>query len=159
MGAGRASEVQLHIFLRNKNESGAVQFPDVPALYIEEARIEGVNHDIAFCHMCLETNYLRFGGDVKPQQNNFAGLGTVEGGSETATFESARIGVRAHIQHLKAYASSDPLSQEVVDPRFKFVTRGVAPIVEQLSGRWSADRNYGAKILDIVRQLYQSAGL
>ncbi|BAZ14930.1 cell wall hydrolase/autolysin [Calothrix sp. NIES-4071] len=159
MGSGRASEVQLHIFLRSKNESGAVQFPDIPALYIEEARIEGVNHDIAFCQMCLETDYLRFSGDIKPQQNNFAGLGTVEGGSEIAIFTSARIGVRAHIQHLKAYASSDPLSQEVVDPRFRFVTRGVAPIVEQLSGRWSADRNYGAKILDIVRQLYQSAGL
>lgn len=159
MGSGRASEVQLHIFLRSKNESGSVQFPDIPSLYIEEARIEGVNHDIAFCQMCLETDFLRFSGNIKPQQNNFAGLGTVEGGSETATFESARIGVRAHIQHLKAYASSDPLSQEVVDPRFRFVTRGVAPIVEQLSGRWSADRNYGAKILAIVRQLYQSAGL
>jgi N-acetylmuramoyl-L-alanine amidase/Mannosyl-glycoprotein endo-beta-N-acetylglucosaminidase len=159
MGSGRSSEVQLHIFLRSKNEAGSVQFPDIPSLYIEEARIEGVNHDVAFCQMCLETNYLRFSGDIKPQQNNFAGLGTVEGGSETATFESARIGVRAHIQHLKAYASSDPLSQEVVDPRFRFVTRGVAPIVEQLSGRWSADRNYGAKILAIIQQLYQSAGL
>ncbi|MBF2066916.1 MAG: N-acetylmuramoyl-L-alanine amidase [Calothrix sp. C42_A2020_038] len=159
MSNGRTKEVQLHIFLRNNNEPGSIQFPDIPKLYIEEAAIEGVNHDIAFSQMCLETNYLRFTKNIKPEQNNFAGLGTVGGGSETATFESARIGVRAHIQHLKAYASSDPLSQEVVDPRFRFVTRGVAPIVEQLSGRWSPDRNYGANILAIVRQLYQSAGL
>jgi N-acetylmuramoyl-L-alanine amidase/Mannosyl-glycoprotein endo-beta-N-acetylglucosaminidase len=158
MSVGKTSEVQLHIFLRNKNESGAVQFPDIPKLYIEEAGIEGVNHDIAFSQMCLETDYLRFSGDIKPEQNNFASLGTESGGSETAIFASARIGIRAHIQHLKAYASSDPLSQEVVDPRFRFVTRGVAPIVEQLSGRWSADQNYGAKVLAIVQQLYQSAG-
>ena len=68
--------------------------------------------------MCIETGFLRFGGDIKPEQNNFAGLGAIGGGSEAASFESARIGVRAHIQHLKAYASLEPLVQEVVDPGF-----------------------------------------
>ncbi len=159
MASGNTNVAQLQEFLQKNNQSGFEQFPDLPQLYEEEGNIEGVNYDIAFSQMCLETGFLRFGGDIKPVQNNFAGLGSVSGGDETATFESARIGVRAHIQHLKAYASLDPLVQEVVDPRFRFVTRGVAPTVEQLSGRWSADPNYGANILEIVQQLYQSAGL
>jgi len=155
---GNASEVQLQLFLRNNNQSALKEFPDIPKLYREEAAVEGINYDVAFCQMCVETGFLHFGSDIKPQQNNFAGLGTI-GGTEPASFSSARIGVRAHIQHLKAYASLEPLVQEEVDPRFRFVTRGVAPTVEQLSGRWSADSDYGAKILAMVKRLYESAGL
>ncbi|MGK7925664.1 MAG: N-acetylmuramoyl-L-alanine amidase [Spirulina sp.] len=158
MGRGHTSEVQLIMFLKANNESAIDQFPDLPKLYREEASTEGVNYDIAFAQMCLTTNFLRFGNDVKSAQNNFANLGAV-GGSGTATFPSAQIGVRAHIQHLKAYASLEPLVQDTVDPRFRFVTRGVAPLVEQLSGRWSSDPEYGAKILAILRRLYESAGL
>lgn len=156
---GNTTEVQLQIFLRNNNENALVQFPDLPKLYREEGIIEGVNHDLAFCQMCLETGFLRFGGDIKPQQNNFAGLGAIGGGTEAASFPSARIGVRAHIQHLKAYASLEPLVQQEVAPRFRFVTRGVAPSVDQLSGRWSADLDYGTKIKALFKRLYESAGL
>lgn len=156
---GNTSEGQLQAFLKINNESAITQFPDLPKLYREEATIEGINHDIAFCQMCLETGFLRFGTDIKPQQNNFAGLGAVGGGAEGASFPSARIGVRAHIQHLKAYASLEPLVQPEVDPRFRFVTRGVAPSVNQLSGRWSADLDYGIKITAIIRRLYESANL
>jgi N-acetylmuramoyl-L-alanine amidase/Mannosyl-glycoprotein endo-beta-N-acetylglucosaminidase len=159
MGSGNTSEVQMQIFLRNSNENAIVKFPDLPKLYREEAAVEGVNYDIAFCQMCLETGFLRFGGEIKSEQNNFAGLGTIGGGSEAATFMDARTGVKAHIQHLKAYASLEPLVQEVVDPRFLFVTRGVAPLIDQLSGRWSADLNYGAKITAMLKRLYESAGL
>ncbi|WP_017317480.1 hormogonium tapered terminus morphoprotein TftA [Mastigocladopsis repens] len=159
MSNGYTSEVQLQLFLRNNNESAIVQFPDLPKLYREEATIEGVNHDIAFCQMCVETGFLRFGGDIRSEQNNFAGLGAIGGGVEAASFESARIGVRAQIQHLKAYASLEPLVQEVVDPRFRFVTRGIAPSINQLSGRWAADLEYGNKILAMLKRLYESAGL
>ncbi len=159
MARGATSEVQLQIFLRDNNQNALVKFPDIPKLYREEAAIEGVNHDIAFCQMCLESGFLRFGDDISPQQNNFAGLATIGGGNEIATFPSARIGVRAHIQHLKAYASLEPLAQENVDPRFRFVTRGIAPSVTDLSGRWEADLQYGDKIIALVKRLYESAGL
>ncbi|MFP4008731.1 MAG: N-acetylmuramoyl-L-alanine amidase [Spirulinaceae cyanobacterium] len=159
MGHGNTSEVQMQMFLKNNNENALKDFPDLPKLYREEAAIEGINYDIAFCQMCLDTNFLRFDGLVKASQNNFAGLGAIGGGISGASFPSARIGVRAQIQHLKAYASLEPLVQEVVDPRFRFVTRGIAPLVEQLSGRWSADPQYGQKILAILRRLYESANL
>lgn len=159
MAHGNTSDVQLMMFLKNNNEQALAQFPDLAKIYREEASVEGVNYDIAFCQMCLETDFLRFSSGISPSQNNFAGLGSVAGSSDPASFTSARIGVRAHIQHLKAYASTEPLVQAVVDPRFLFVRRGIAPLVDQLSGRWRADPQYGAKIMALVRRLYESAGL
>jgi hypothetical protein len=158
MAQGNTSEVQLMMFLKANNETALTQFSELPKLYREEAAIEGVNYDIAFCQACVETNFLRFGGDIQASQNNFGGLGGVGTGSEAATFPSARLGVRAHVQHLKAYASLEPLVQEIVDPRFRFVPRGIAPLVGQLSGRWSADLQYGDRIIAVIRTLYESAG-
>jgi hypothetical protein len=159
MGAGNTSEVQMIMFLKSNNEAALQKFPDLPKLYREEAAIEGVSADIAFCQMCLDTSFLQFIGDIDATQNNFANLGAVGGGTTGATFPSARVGVRAHIQHLKAYASLEPLVQEVVDPRFRFVTRGIAPLIQLLSGRMSADLQYGDRLLSMVRRLYESANL
>jgi hypothetical protein len=158
MGVGKTSEVQMMMFLKANHPDALSQFPDLPKLYIEEGNIEGVNYDIAFCQMCLETNFLRFGANVAASQYNFAYLGSVNG-SEVASFPSIRVGIRAQIQHLKAYASLEPLVQEQVDPRFQFVTRGVAPKTKQLGGRWSAQLDYGDKITATLRRLYESADL
>ncbi len=155
MSSGITTEVQLMMFLRTNNPNALTVFPDIAKLYREEATVEGVNYDIAFCQMCLETNFLHFGDNIRPTQNNFGGLAAVGGDSESASFGSARIGVRAHVQHLKAYASIEPLAQELVDPRFRFVTRGIAPEVDRLSGRWTADLQYGTKITALVRRLYE----
>ncbi|MCY7277825.1 MAG: N-acetylmuramoyl-L-alanine amidase [Phormidesmis sp. CAN_BIN44] len=157
MSSGITTEASLNLFLKNNNAAALTQFPDIAKLYREEGKVEGVNYDIAFSQMCLETDFLRFGGVIKSSQNNFAGLGDVAGTPAGASFPSARIGVRAHIQLLKAYASTAPLTQESVNPRFNFVTRGVAPLVDQLSGRWAADLQYGAKITAILRRLYETA--
>ena len=161
MGSGKASEAQLNRFLRANNQGNFVsKFPDLPKLYIEEATNEGVNHDLAFCQMCLETNFLRFGGDVDPSQNNFAGIGAVGGGTKGAYFPNPRTGVKAQIQHLKAYASTDPIAKPpIVDPRFELVTRGVAPTVYDLSGRWATDPDYGTKIISILKRLYEMSGI
>lgn len=159
MGQGSTSEVQLMMFLKSNNENALTQFPELAKLYREEATIEGVNYDVAFAQACVETNFLRFGSELKPSQNNFGGLGDIAGTADAATFPSARLGVRAHVQLLKAYASLEPLVQEVVTPRFGFVTRGIAPLVGQLSGRWAADLQYGDRILAVVRRLYESANL
>ncbi|NEQ40151.1 MAG: peptidoglycan DD-metalloendopeptidase family protein [Okeania sp. SIO3I5] len=161
MGNGRAAIEELTNFLQENNSGDfANRFPDIAELYVEEAKVEGVNHDIAFCQMCLETGYLRFGGDVTPEQNNFAGIGTIGGGVQGAFFSDARIGVKAHIQHLKAYASTLAIKQlPIVDPRFDLVKRGVAPTLKQLSKRWAVDSEYGNKILSILNRLYDEYNL
>ncbi|MEM1425842.1 MAG: N-acetylmuramoyl-L-alanine amidase [Cyanobacteria bacterium P01_H01_bin.130] len=159
MGKGNTSEVQMLMFLRANNELAPQNYKDLPRFYREEAAIEGVNHDIAFCQMAVETDFLRFGGSLKAEDNNFGGIGAVDGGNGGASFRDPRIGVRAQIQHLKAYASTEPLVQELVDPRFRFIRRGVAPLVGQLSGRWDADPSYGDRIMAVLRRLYESSGL
>lgn len=155
MGNGSTSDTQLTLFLQSVNQGAVNTYRDLPKLYREEAAIEGVNHDVAFCQMLVETNSLNFGGSLNPAQNNFGGIGSPTGGPEGSSFPSARVGVRAQIQHLKAYASLDPLVQRQVDPRFLFVVRGIAPLVDQLSGRWSADPEYGRKIMAFLRRLYE----
>ncbi|HAN74092.1 MAG TPA: cell wall hydrolase [Planktothrix sp. UBA8407] len=155
MGNGLTTEVQLIMFIKTQDSNTINTVPQIAKYYREESAIEGVNHDIAFCQMCLETNFLQFGGILKLEQNNFGGLGSLGGASEIASFPTIEIGVRAHIQHLKAYASYEPLVQDIVDPRFEFVTRGIAPFVEQLSGRWSDDSTYGEQILALLRRLYE----
>jgi hypothetical protein len=155
MSAGYTSEVQMIVFLKANNETALDEFRDLPKIYREEGSIEGVNHDIAFSQMCWETHFLR----DREFQNNFAKLGLLGGSSQLASFADLRLGVRSHIQHLKAYASMEPLVQEAIDPRFHLVRRGIANKVTQLSARWSADLFYGDKIMAILRRLYESANL
>ncbi|MGL5082075.1 MAG: hormogonium tapered terminus morphoprotein TftA [Microcoleaceae cyanobacterium] len=159
MGRGNVAEAQLVLFLKSEHPAGLIQFPEITQHYVREAGIEGVNHDIAFCQMCLETEFLRFNPETKASQNNFASLGAARVEAGTATFPNPKTGVRAHIQHLKAYASTEPLVQAVVDPRFSDIQRGVAPSVLQLGGRWSADLRYGDRILALVQRLYEAADL
>nr|WP_103666664.1 glucosaminidase domain-containing protein [Pseudanabaena sp. BC1403] len=157
MGDGATSEVQLLRLLR-LNKAPLNLYGDLPAIYREEAVIEGVNYDIAFCQMCLETGFLQFDGDVQPEQNNFGGIGAIGNGVRGDSFSDRRIGIRAQIQHLKAYATTKPLVQPLVDPRFSLVKRGTAPLVGQLAGRWAEDSNYDKKIMAILRRLYELAG-
>lgn len=159
MRKGYLSQANLEAFLNSVNPEALEQFPNIAKLYLEEAAVEGVNPEVAFAQALLETGFFRFGGNLKPSQNNFGGLGTPGEIGQSAIFPSARLGVRAHIQHLKAYANQEPLVQDVVDPRFGFVARGSASRVELLSRRWSADPQYGDKLLAILRQLYESANL
>jgi hypothetical protein len=122
--------------------------------YILEAQKEGVNQDIAFIQMCLETGFLTYTGSVKPQQNNFAGLGAVNKYTQGEHFPDVQTGVRAHIQHLKAYASKHNLLHDLVDVRFRFVKRGSAPTIYDLSGKWASDKEYALKLEDLLSRMF-----
>lgn len=126
----------------------------------EEAEAEGVRADVLFAQVMLETGGLKFGGDVQPSQCNFGGLGAVGGGAAGETFADVRTGLRAQVQHLKAYASTDGLNNACVDKRFQYVSRGTARYVEWLAipqnpyGKgWAADAEYGTKLLRIMDSL------
>jgi N-acetylmuramoyl-L-alanine amidase/Mannosyl-glycoprotein endo-beta-N-acetylglucosaminidase len=157
MCAGQTTATQLNDFLAANTPAAIEQFPNLPQIYLEEAKAEGVNHDLAFAQMCLETRFLTFGGAILPEFNNFGSLGDRQ--AEWAKFTNLRLGIRAHIQQLKAYASNDLLVQECVAPRFELVKRGVAPTMRQLNGRWSADSQYTIKIAAVLRRLYETAGI
>ena len=144
---GRAQVRQLVRFFTETNPQIGINYLTLLArTYIDEAEAEGINSDIAFCQMVHETNYLRFGDDVQPGQNNFCGLGATGKDEPGLSFPSVEIGVRAHIQHLKAYANAQPLRKKLVDPRFGRVSRGQAPYVEYLAGTWAKDPQYSVKL-------------
>lgn len=123
-------------------------------LYIQECSFEGINSDIAFAQMCLETGFLHFGGLVSEDMHNFCGLGAIDENERGCRFESESEGVRAHVQHLKAYGSSEDLIMPPVDPRYKWVNpKGKAPTVYLLSGTWAADPLYGNKLAGILERM------
>ncbi len=123
---------------------------------------------MVFIQIMKETNFLRFTGDVKECQNNFAGIGATGGGVSGAYFKDTRTGVRAVVQHLKAYCSNEELRTSCVDPRFTYVKRGISPYVEWLGigenpnypdQGWAADNNYGksiASMMQVARNLSSS---
>lgn len=128
---------------------------------MEESKIEGVRAEVAFAQAMMETAFLGFGGDVDRDQYNFAGLGAVGNGEPGESFPDIRTGIRAQIQHLKVYASTEPLKLDQVDTRFEFVKRGVAKYVEWLGIQenpnstdsvkygWASDKNYGYNIVSL----------
>ncbi|HIW35861.1 MAG TPA: glucosaminidase domain-containing protein [Candidatus Treponema faecavium] len=133
-------------------DSGTVY--QLASYYIEESQIEGINSDAAFVQMCLETGFLSFGGLVTPDMHNYCGLGAIDASRPGERFPTMQTGVRAHIQHLQAYATQTPLKQAVVDPRYKYVQpRGKAPTIYALSGTWAADREYGQKLDRLLTEL------
>ncbi len=159
MGAGLLTEAELSSFLLLSNgdlEDGWVR--NFSAIYIREAKREGVNHDIAFAQMCLETGYLHFGNLVTADMHNYCGLGAIGGDQRGERFATVELGVRAHIQHLKAYGSDEPLVGELIDPRFRWVRRASAPTFYGLAGTWASDPLYGEKIERILGNMYKLAG-
>ena len=132
---------------------GAPTITDFCRIFKEEAEAEGVKVEVAFGQAMLETGYLKFGGDVKPNQYNFAGLGATGNGVQGNVFGNVREGIRAQIQHLKCYASTDNLNNPCVDQRWNVTLRGKAPTVEDLTGTWAASATYAQNILALIEKL------
>lgn len=156
MGTGRMTREQLvSFFLTQTEEVDRERVERLAAYYIKESAAEGINADIAFAQMCLETGFLRFGGLVTAEMNNFCGLGAINAENPGLAFPDEQTGVRAHIQHLKAYASAEPLNLPSVDPRYRYINpKGKAPYIYNLAGTWAADTAYGHKIDQLLRRMY-----
>ena len=139
---------------------GAATIEEFCQIYYEECETEGIKAEVAFIQSMIETGFLQFGGSVKIEQFNFAGLGATGNGVSGNSFENVRMGIRAHVQHLKCYANTEPLKNECVDPRWGAWLRGKAPYVEWLSipnnpngTGWAGDADYAAKILKGIQDM------
>lgn len=166
MGQAQASVSQLLAYLLSVNPSVPVSVLNMLQYYISEGVTEGVRGDIAFAQSCLETGNFTFAGSaVTLEQNNFCGMGVTANGKKGNSFDTPQMGIRAQIQHLKAYACDQPLNGTCVDPRFAYVVRGSAPYVEWLGiqenpqkAGWAAGKNYGTKILAILERVLSISG-
>lgn len=162
-GTAQATVEQMQAYLLSVNPKVPQQVLDMIPYYLEEGAIEGIRGDIAFAQSCLETgNFTYVGSAVTLEQNNFCGMGVTVNGEKGCSFDTPQLGIRAQIQHLKAYANTEPLVQKCVDPRFAYVQRGCAPWLEWLSipqnpqkRGWAADPEYGEKIVRVLRRILQ----
>lgn len=138
LGNARCTEEQMKTYLVQKNPKVNKKYLYYIKHYLIEGKKEGVRGDLAFCQSLHETNFFKFDGDVIPQQNNFAGIGTIGGGEKGNYFKTPEEGIRAQIQHLKGYATKKPLVYPCIDPRYQLIKpRGCAPHIEDLSGKWA----------------------
>ena len=141
-------------------KGGASTLEEFCQIYYEEAEKEGIKAEVAFAQAMKETGWLQFKGDVKAEQYNFAGMGATGNSVAGESFKDVREGVRAQIQHLKAYGSTKDLNQTCVDNRFKYVERGCSIYVEWLgipnnpkNKGWAAADGYGVDIVKMVQKM------
>ena len=161
MGKSQVSIEQMRAYIKKVNPKVSDSVIKMIPLYITEGAAEGVRGDIAFAQSCLETGNFTFSGSaVTLSQNNFCGMGVTKIGMKGNSFKTPAEGIRAQIQHLQAYASTNRLKNRCVDPRYTYVNRGCAEHVEHLGIQenpkgqgWASGRNYGQKIINILNSI------
>ncbi len=122
-----------------------------------------IRAELVWAQICKETGYLQFGGDVKANQCNFAGIGATGGGVAGNSFSDVEEGVTAQVQHLKLYATSDKDWEEdvtIVDPRYNDKIRGKSILIEWLAipsnpygSGWAAAENYGTQLITMIEDM------
>jgi len=165
MGRAVATAEQMQEYIKKKNPAVAPSVLAMIPFYLSEGEAEGVRGDIAFAQSCLETGNFTFSGSaVTLEQNNFCGMGVTANGMKGNSFDTPQLGIRAQVQHLKAYASADALVNACIDPRFPFVTRGCAEYVEWLGQKenpvgkgWATGEKYGEKVLAVLNGITKEA--
>lgn len=160
-GTAVATVSQMQSYIKRINPKVAQSVLDMTPYYIFEGEAEGIRGDIAFAQSCLETGNFTFTGSaVSLSQHNYAGIGVTSNGMKGESWSTPQQGIRAQIQHLKAYATTSPLNTVCVDNRYKYVDKGCSPYVEWLGIQenpkkkgWAAGKNYGTKILHILGEI------
>lgn len=160
LGAPMATQQQCltHLLRKNPHPAISVSPAALVSYYYEEGEREGVRPDVAFAQALHETGYFGYGGTVVPEQNNYCGLGTTSSRVRGTYFPSAKMGVRAHIQHLMAYASTRKPTEPIVDPRYGLVRtlygNRTLGTWRELNGRWAVPgRYYGQRIMEVFGQI------
>ena len=152
----KTPEQLCKFFMDSNPDADFEQVLSMASLYVDEAAQEGINSDCAFVQMCLETGFLRFGGLVTPDMHNYCGLGAIDENHRGEVFENEQMGIRAHIQHLHAYATTEDvaLKNECIDNRYKWVRpRGKAVTIFGLAKTWAQDPDYGTKLDSLLTRL------
>ena len=156
---------RLMQFLEQRNRELPERFKRIAVYYKMHGERLRVRWDYAFYQMLVETNFLTYRagsgkwGDVKPHQNNFAGIGATGGGVPGDRYPNVSTGVLAQMQHLVAY--SGELVDNPVAPRTREVQQKVVELsratgrpmtYRDLAGRWAADKKYGNTIESIAER-------
>lgn len=143
LGQAYATADQMATYLLSVNPTPKISVTplELCRMFLEQGAREGVRGDALFAQSCKETGNFAFRGTVKSEQNNFAGLGTMDPNTPGASFPDIATGILAQAQHAKAYATVAALSCPCVDPRYslliKYGKAGTARHWEDLGGKWA----------------------
>ena len=175
VGRRQATAEQMAAYLLSKNPEPKINM-EVTAFcrqFLYLGALENIRGDALFAQSCLETGHFKFEGAVQPNQNNYAGLGTLDANTVGASFPDEATGILAQAQHAKAYDGA-ALNYDCVDPRYEVLVKydklGTAKHWEELGGKWAvpgydtkkyaslqeandAKDSYGYKIVNILNDI------
>lgn len=143
-----------------KSRGAHQRFIDIADLYWQYGEITGIRPDILYAQAAKETGYGKYGGAVKPEQNNWAGIkkyGAIGDAPEDhEDFLTPEDGVRGHFNHMSAYIGLEPIGEP--HGRYNSVKTiswaGTVKNLEELGGKWCPDLYYGYSILhDYVEKM------
>ncbi|MEQ1616546.1 MAG: glucosaminidase domain-containing protein [Hyphomicrobiaceae bacterium] len=156
---------RLMHYVRERNQSLDRRYDDIAKWYKQHGETWRVRWDYAFFQMIVETNHLKFhtgsgrSGDVRPKQNNFAGIGTTGGGVPGDGYPDVSTGVLAQVQHLVAYSGERidkpvaPRTQKAQDDIIAISARLMRTVTfADLAGRWAVDRRYWRTIEGVAER-------
>lgn len=134
---------------------------DLLKLYNEESRLEGVRGDWLFAQAILETGWFT-SPDVSPPRRVFAGIGKTDSADLGYSFETAQLGVRAHVVFMKRVANGNDVRlrsaiQSWADGSFggNRLTWGRSPVQTWggLAGTYATDASYYQSISSVYRTI------
>ena len=166
-GEAEATQAQMLRYLLKRNPKPKLKCTpkQIVQIYYDEAIREGIRPDVALCQAFKETGFFNYGGDVKPNQNNYCGLGATGNKEPGHTFESPQVGARAHIQHLLAYTSTRLPKIPIVDPRYTLLKNNRKDVFGkitrwvELNGVWAVPgTTYGQDIIKLWQQAQMPDG-
>jgi len=136
-----------------ENRGAHQRFIDIADYYWKYGEITGIRPEILYGQAAKETGFGKYTGQVKPEQNNWAGIKikspVADRPEDHETFATPEDGVRAHFNHISAYVGTEPIG-EPHDRYYVLKTvawRGTVKNVEQLGGKWAPDVTYGYNIV------------
>ena len=140
---------RMMAFLKLRNPKLDSRYEKIAVEYMREGERLGLRWDFAFYQMIVETGALSYwrgnrSGDVKPSQNNFAGLGATGRGVRGESFPDIATGVRAHLEHLMLYAGK-PVDNPVAERTRKVREWNVLTAWQQRFNRPITYTDLGAK--------------
>ena len=136
-----------------KDRGADDRFIEIAPTYWKYGEITGLRPEILYAQAAKETAFGRYTGAVKPEMNNWAGIKiknpTGDKTEDHETFATPDDGVRAHFNHMGAYAGLKPIGE--AHDRYYVVKSiswaGTVKNLEALGGRWCPDLYYGYSIL------------
>lgn len=148
------SQITVEQAKRWAESRGAHQrFIDIADSYWKYGEMTGVRPEILYAQAAKETAYGKYTGQVKPEQNNWAGIkirnATGDKPEDHETFASPDDGARAHFNHISAYIGTKPVGE----PHERYYVlntmawKGTVKYAEQLGGKWAPDITYGYNIV------------